>query len=66
MTATVDTSRHTTECLCLACEENRTGQWATREVLAKYNTDEITPAMQSEIIALCDSRGRAERTSDAA
>ena len=61
-----DTSRHSTECLCVACEENRTGQWATREVLAKYDTDELTPAMQAEIIALCASRGRAERTNDAA
>ena len=66
MSTAVDTSRHTTECLCLSCEHNGTGQWATREVLAKYDTDEITPAMQAEIIALCDSRGRAERTSDAA
>ena len=61
-----DTSRHSTDCLCVACEENRTGQWATREVLAKYDTDEITPAMQAEIIALCASRGGAERTNDAA
>ncbi len=66
MTATVDTSRHTTECLCLSCEENRTGQWATREVLAKYDTDEISPTMQAEIITLCESRGRAGRASDAA
>ena len=28
--------------------KNRTGQWATREVLAKYDTDEITPAMQAK------------------
>lgn len=66
MTATVDTSRHTTECLCMFCEENRTGQWVTREVLAKYDTDEITPAMQAEIIGLCASRGRVGRTNDAA
>jgi hypothetical protein len=66
MTATVDTSRHTTECLCQSCEQNRTGQWATREVLAKHDTDEISPAMQAEIITLCESRGRARRASDAA
>ena len=61
-----ETSRHSTDCLCVACEENRTGQWATREVLAQYDTDEVTPAMQAEIIALCASRGRDERTNDAA
>jgi hypothetical protein len=66
MTATVDTSRHTTECLCQSCEENRTGQWATREVLAKYDTDEISPTMQAEIITLCELRGRVGRASDAA
>jgi hypothetical protein len=66
MTATVDTSRHTTECLCQSCEHNGTGQWATREVLAKYDTDEITPTMQAEIVALCESRGRAGKASDAA
>jgi hypothetical protein len=66
MTATVDTSRHDTEHMCPACEQNRTGMWATREVLAKYDTDEITPAMQAEIITLCESRGRVGRVSDAA
>lgn len=66
MTATVDTSRHDTEHMCLACEENGTGYWATLEVLEKYNTDEITPAMQAEIVALCESRGRARRVRDAA
>ena len=66
MSTAVDTSRHTTECLCMSCEENSTAQWATREVLAKYDTDEISPAMQAEIVALCESRGRAGRASDAA
>ncbi len=66
MTATVDTSRHTTECVCLACEENGTGYWATIAVLEKRNTDEITPAMQAEIVALCESRGRVGRARDAA
>lgn len=66
MTATVDTSRHTTECLCQSCEHNGTGQWATREVLAQYDTDEISPTMQAEIITLCESRGRVGRASDAA
>jgi len=66
MTATVDTSRHTTECLCLSCEHDGTGQWAAREVLAKYDTDEITTAMQAEILTLCELRGRAGRARDAA
>ena len=66
MTARSDTSRHDIEHLCPDCEANRTGLWATLEVLAKYDTDEITPAMQAEIIALCASRGRDERTNDAA
>ena len=66
MTATVDTSRHDTEHMCPACEENGTGYWATIEVLERHNTDEITPAMQAEIIALCASRGRVRRASDAA
>ena len=61
-----ETSRHSTDCLCVACEENRTGQWATREVLAKYDTDEITTAMQAEILTLCELRGRAGRAGDAA
>ena len=66
MSTEVDTSRHLTECLCPSCEQNRTGQWATHEVLAKYDTDEITPTMQAEIVALCELRGRVKRTSDAA
>lgn len=52
-----DTSRHLTKCLCEGCDENHTGYFATQEVLDKYATDEITDAMQAEIVALCVSRG---------
>ena len=62
----VDTSRHDIEHMCPACEANRTGLWATLEVLAKHNTDEITPAIYSEIVALCVARGTVGGLRDAA
>ena len=60
MTGRVDTSRHDTEHMCEACEVNGTGYWATIEVLEKHNTDEISPPIQAEIVALCESRGRVQ------
>jgi hypothetical protein len=65
MTATVDTARHDIEHVCPACEANRTGLWATLDVLAKYRTDEITPAIYAEIVALCESRGTVGGSRDA-
>jgi len=66
MTATVDTSRHDIEHMCPACEANRTGLWATLDVLAMHDTDEITPTVYAEIVALCEVRGSVERMPHAA
>ena len=66
MTARSDTSRHDIEHLCPDCEANRTGLWATLEVLAKYDANEITPAINAEIVALCVARGTVERLRDVA
>lgn len=60
MAGPIDTSRHDTEHLCVACERNGTGYWATIEVLERHGTDEITDEMHAEIVALHQSRGRAE------
>lgn len=61
-----DTSRHSVECLCEYCEANQTGRWASQDVLAAHNTDEITPELYAQIVALCESRGRVRRATDAA
>ena len=66
MTARSDTSRHDIEHLCPDCEANRTGLWATLEVLAKYGADEITPAIYADIVALCIARGSTGGMRDAA
>ena len=62
----VDTSRHDIEHMCSACEANQTGLWATLEVLAKHGADEITPAINAEIVALCVARGTVRGLRDAA
>ena len=59
MTTRTDTSRHDIDHVCPACEAKRTGLWATIDVLAKHDTDEITPAIYAEIVALCKARGTA-------
>lgn len=66
MTPRTDTSRHDIEHTCPACEANRSGLWATLEVLAKHGTNEITPAIHAEIVALCEARGSVGGSRDAA
>ena len=56
MTGRGDTSRHDTEHMCEACEVNGTGYWATIEVLEKAQHRRDPPAIQAEIVALCESR----------
>ena len=56
MTQRTNTARHDIEHVCAACEAKRTGLWATLEVLAKHRSDEITPAIYAEIVALCETR----------
>ena len=66
MTARTDTSRHDIEHVCPDCEANRTGLWATLEVLAKYDANDITPAIYADIVALCIARGSTGGMRDAA
>lgn len=66
MTSRIDTSRHNTKHVCPDCETNRTGLWATLEVLAGHDTDASTPAIYAEIVALRVARGTVKGLRDAA
>ena len=66
MTKRTNTARHDIEHVCPAREANRTGLWATIDVLAKHDTDAVTPAIYAEIVTLCEARGSAEGMRDAA
>lgn len=66
MTSRIDTSRHHTKHVCPDCETNRTGLWATSDVLAGHDTDEITPAVHADIVAICVARGTVRGLRDVA
>ena len=60
--ARVDTSRHSIEHDCWFCEENKTGIFAQREILAKHKTRVLTEALYRETVALCMLRGTVSRS----
>lgn len=66
MTSRIDTSRHHTKHVCPDCETNRTGLWATSDVLAGHDTDELTPAIHADIVALYVARSTVKGLRDAA
>ena len=66
MTQRTNTACHDLDHVCPACEANRTNLWVTLEVLAKYHTDAITPAIYAKIVTLCVDRGTGKGMRDAA